>query len=491
MNSLSSKIGLGYFVVIAINILIAVFAVYHINRISEPLDQILKENYRNINSAEQMRHAITAQEIAHLTMLENSIDSSLINNFNSFKNDFLNWHENAVNGISLPREPIILDSLKMLFAVYLLKSDSLHILLDQNTPYHEVKIFHFGTILPLATELSALCGRLKEINEQAIFNADNKAKGISLQANILITTFSFIGILISIIAGVYFTRRIIQPVKKTTDTVRKIRRGQFNQKIAITTNDEIAELGIEFNRMTDRLDKHVRDVSGLKKLDQLKSDFMSTISHEFKTPLTSINLAIDILLNEKQGQINETQKELLIQTKEDCKRLLEFAKDLLDLSKLESGTTLINFETINIKDFLDYSLQSYKNILTKKDIQPIITIDPIELKCNADKKHLARVLSNLLDNAINHSDNSSKIEISVIQDKDNIRFSVSDHGSGIPSQSLEQVFDKFIQVGIGKGKGNIGLGLAICKEVIAMHNGSIWIESELGKGSNFIFTIPR
>jgi signal transduction histidine kinase len=491
MNSLSYKIGLGYFIIILTNISIAVFAIYHINALNDPIDQILKENYRNINSAEQMKSALTKQEITQLTMIENGMDSSLVNDFKHYKTNFLGWHQNAINGISLSREPVILDSLKTEYSNYLQKSNSLQVLLNKNTSYKEVRVFHFNTILPLATKVMALCGRLKEVNEQAISAADNKAKAISFQANILITTFSIVAILFSIIAGIYFTQRIIQPVKKTTETVRKIRRGQFNQKIAITTNDEIAELGIEFNRMTDRLDKHIRDVSGLKKLDHLKSDFMSTISHEFKTPLTSINLAIDILLNEKQGQINESQKELLIRAKEDCIRLKDFAKDLLDLSKLESGTTNLKIEMINIKELMAYSLKPLKNKLDEKGIRLQQKTHPKDLKFEGDPKHLARVISNLLDNAINHSDQSGTIEISAIEENENIRVLVSDHGKGIPAHSLDLVFDKFIQVGDERNKGNIGLGLAICKEVVTMHNGLIWVESEMGKGSTFIFTIPK
>ncbi|KAA3610387.1 MAG: sensor histidine kinase [Calditrichaeota bacterium] len=490
MNSLSYKIGLGYFIIIILNISIAIFAVYHINQLSEPIDQILKENYRNIKSAEQMKEALTSQEMIQLTMVERGMDSSLVNNFRHHKTEFNNWHENAVNGISLPREPVILDSLKLLYSNYLQKSDSLQNFILCDMTYKESKSYHFIIILPLATEINLLCVQMKELNEQAIFNADNKARGISFQANALIGTFSVFAILFSIIAGIYFTQSIIRPVNKTTETVRKIRRGQFNQKIPITTNDEIAELGIEFNRMTDRLDKHIRDVSGLKKLDQMKSDFMSTISHEFKTPLTSINLTIDILLNQKAEQLSSQQKELLILAKEDCTRLTNFARELLELSKLESGTKPMHFEKINISDLIDFSMQPFKIMREQKSITINVKLNPVDIELKGDRNNLSRVISNMLDNAINHSKQGGRIDISASQENDNLRFSIADQGVGIPAQSIDLVFDKFIQVGSARKKGNIGLGLAICKEIISMHKGKIWVESELGKGSTFIFTIP-
>jgi signal transduction histidine kinase len=491
MNSLSYKIGLGYFIIILINISIAIFAIYNINQLSAPINQVLKENYNNINAAEQMRHTLTQQELTQLTMLENSIDSTLMARFKNLRNEFLGWHQNALSKISLPREPIILDSLKTMYNTYLSKSDSLHFLVKEKFTYSEIKKIHFNKILPLATKINELCRNLKEINEQAIFNASNKAKGISFKARFLITIFSVVAILISIIASIFFTRRIILPVKKTTETVRKIRRGQFNQKIAITTDDEIAELGIEFNRMTDRLDQHIRDVSGLKKLDQLKSDFMATISHEFKTPLTSINLAIDILLNEKQGQLSATQKELLLQAKNDCTRLTGFARDLLELSKLESGTLPLKIESGKIKKIIKDSLQAFRNRLKQKNIQLAIKINPPDLECMGDHYQLSRVISNLIDNAIHYSCAEGEIIISISSEKENIRFSVTDQGEGIPLESQDLIFDKFFQIGGNKNKGNIGLGLAICKEIINLHNGHIWVESVPGKGSTFVFTIPN
>lgn len=489
MNSLSYKIGLGYFLIIILNISLAIFAIYHINSMREPLDNILKENFRNISAAENMKLSFTQQELTQLSMVESSIDSIHLAHFKNYEERFRGWFEQAYHSIALPAEVNILDSLKDEYATFLHNSDSLHSLISIKETYLTYKAYHYNNIIPVASRITALCNRLKEVNEQAIFQAENKAKGISFRAKILISIFAVVTVFISILAGIYLTRKIIQPLKKTTDSVRKIRKGQFNQKVAITTNDEIAELGIEFNSMTDRINHYMRDVSGLKELDRLKSDFMSTISHEFKTPLTSINMIIDILLKEIQGELNEEQKELLKIAKNDITRLKEFSRELLELSKLESGTTVFNIEAIDTRRLLDYTLQPFQSILKEKNLKTITTINQNAQTVEADFKQLARVITNLLDNAIRFTDDNGEIGIHVSANKDYTRFSVKDNGKGISPESLDLIFDKFFQAGNNQNS-NIGLGLAICREIIEQHNGKIWVESTPHKGSTFYFTIP-
>jgi len=489
MNSLSNKIGLGYLTIIVFNISLAVFSIYHINSMNEPLDKILKENYRNISTAENMKLSFIQQELTQLSMIESTADSTKISNFKRFKQSFLEWHQQAYKSISLPSELLILDSLRNEYQSYLSKSDSLHTLIVSKARYIDCKAYHYNFIVPGASRISALCNRLKEVNEQAIFEAENKAKAISFKAKIFISIFAFITILISIIAGIYFTKKIIKPVKKTTESVRRIQRGQVNQKVAITTNDEIAELGIEFNSMTDRMNKYIRDVSGLKELDRLKSDFMATISHEFKTPLTSINMTIDILRKEIKGELNGKQKELLASAKEDVIRLNTFAKDLLELSKLESGTKIFNFQTIFTKDLLSSVLKSFTIILNDETIRAITKIDHDAQQFTADIKQISRVLSNLIDNAIRYTNENGKIQIQVKKQLNNIEFSIKDKGKGISAESLDVIFEKFMQTE-NHDNANIGLGLAISREIVEQHNGKIWAESSLGKGSIFYFSIP-
>ena len=489
MNSLSYKIALGYLIIIILNVSLAVYAIYHINNMNEPLDKILKENYRNITTAENMKLLITEQELTQLSMLESTLDSTNLNRFNNYRKNFTEWHQQAYRSISLPAELIILDSLKNEYDSYLSYSDTLQKLILKDTKYIECKTYHYNNIIPLASRLIKLCGRLKKVNEQAIFEADNKAKAISYKAKIFIAVFAFVSVLISILAGIYLTKRIIKPLKRTTESVRKIQRGRINQKVAITTNDEIAELGIEFNSMTDRINKYIHDVSGLKELDRLKSDFMATISHEFKTPLTSINMAIDILQKEIKGGLNEHQKELLASAKQDVTRLNIFARDLLELSRLESGKKSFDYQPVETKTLLEDVLQSFRLQLEDKKVKLSYKIDSDVQRFTADLKEISRVLSNLLDNAIRYSGENDSIYIAAKKQHDSILFAVKDEGKGLSVESLDLIFEKFGQTD-KQNSIHVGLGLAISKEIIEQHGGKIWAVSEPGKGSCFYFSVP-
>ena len=136
MRKLSYKIGLGYFVLICINIIIAVYAIYHIDQLSSPIDRILKEKYQNVSSAENMSQALQQQELIQFDMLETGFDSTLIINYHTYKNEFLNWHQKAIEGIALSAEPDILDSIQVNFNLYLSRSDSLQSMISYITDYY-------------------------------------------------------------------------------------------------------------------------------------------------------------------------------------------------------------------------------------------------------------------------------------------------------------------------------------------------------------------
>jgi len=236
----------------------------------------------------------------------------------------------------------------------------------------------------------------------------------------------------------------------------------------------------------------MQDVTSFKNLDKLKSEFIATISHEIKTPLTSINMVIDILLKEIKGKLGDDQKDLLQDAQNDIKRLQGLTKELLDLSKLESGKVEFNFQTIKVSEIFECSINQLKLFIKDKNINVIVDIDKNISECSGDINQLCKVVSNILKNAIQHSSNDGEIKISAKEVDNNIQVSISDKGEGIPKESLDVIFDKFVQVNefMNAESGNIGLGLAISKEIINAHNGKIWVESETGKGSTFYFTVP-
>lgn len=237
----------------------------------------------------------------------------------------------------------------------------------------------------------------------------------------------------------------------------------------------------------------IQDITKLKEVDQMKSDFVSTVSHEFRTPLTSITMAVGLLMDEVPGKINEDQKELLEAIQEDGKRLTNLVTELLDLSRIESGKVQMDLQSCEVKEVINHAVKHFDIQLKEKNIKLIKDINDNLPKVKADADKIAWVINNLVSNALRFTptDGSGKIFVKTKETANKLLISVSDNGEGIPEEYLKTIFDKFIQVKDKNGEttGGAGLGLAISKEIIKAHGGEIWATSELGRGSSFYFTL--
>lgn len=237
----------------------------------------------------------------------------------------------------------------------------------------------------------------------------------------------------------------------------------------------------------------IQDITKLKEVDQMKSDFVSTVSHEFRTPLTSITMAVGLLMDEIPGKINEDQKELLEAVQEDGKRLTNLVTELLDLSRIESGKVQMDLQSCEIKEVINHAVKNFDIQLKEKNIKLIKDIKNNLPKVKADADKIAWVINNLVSNALRFTptDGSGRIIVKTKETANKLLISVSDNGEGIPAEYLKTIFDKFIQVKDKNGEttGGAGLGLAISKEIIKAHGGEIWATSELGLGSSFYFTL--
>jgi len=230
----------------------------------------------------------------------------------------------------------------------------------------------------------------------------------------------------------------------------------------------------------------------LKQLNGMKDNFISTVSHEFRTPLTSIKGSIEILLGGIAGSIDEKARELLFICNRNTDRLINLVNNLLDLQKIETGKIKMKKGPLNLtvlahKVIEEVQSFAHGNRVTLKEDFPKKTIRVI-----GDKDRLSQVMYNLFSNAIKFSPDG-EVTVGIKEEKDLVKVSVFDTGIGIPQDKLEEIFEEFIRIDskiAQKWKGT-GLGLSICKQIIQKHGGKIWVESKLGEGSNFIFTLPK
>lgn len=233
----------------------------------------------------------------------------------------------------------------------------------------------------------------------------------------------------------------------------------------------------------------LKNVTPFKELDFAKSNFISTISHELKTPISSIKMGLQLLENTATGKLNEEQSQLVTGIGEDTDRMLRITAELLDMTQAETGNIKLVIQPSDPSHILNDALEAVKVPAEQKAIKIETVVRPPISSALADREKTAWVLTNLLVNAIRHSPERSRVQVSVEQKDGKVQFSVQDEGSGIEKRYQERLFDRYFQVP-GNLKQGTGLGLAICREFIEAQGGRIGVESEMGEGSLFYFFLP-
>jgi len=230
----------------------------------------------------------------------------------------------------------------------------------------------------------------------------------------------------------------------------------------------------------------------LKQLDRIKSNFLNTTSHELRTPMSAIKGYIQIILSRRLGQITEEQERGLEVALRNANRLDQLIQDILDVSRLESGTMKFIPEKTNICKMVEEATETLLSCAETKQVHITTEIEPEIPDLIVDEERIKQVIVNLLNNAIKFSPKDSQITVRAKKDKEEIVFEVQDCGRGIPKNEQKKIFEIFYQVesGLDRKFGGVGLGLAISRGIVLSHGGQIWVESELGQGSTFRFTIP-
>lgn len=232
-----------------------------------------------------------------------------------------------------------------------------------------------------------------------------------------------------------------------------------------------------------------QNVTGLKEIEKLKSDFIATVSHEFKTPLTSIMMGASLIGDEAAGGLSNKQQEIVETINEESEKLLNLVNNLLHLSKLESSKSIFNTEVCTIEAIVENSLKSFVSEAKERNIS--LQYNPIgsSIKVEVDFDKTVWVLNNLISNALKFTEAGDQILIRSFVKQNRVCVSVKDTGKGIPEEYVEKIFDKFVQVRGTEDRGT-GLGLSIAKEIVEAQGGEIWCESKLHEGSIFTFTLP-
>jgi NtrC-family two-component system sensor histidine kinase KinB len=234
----------------------------------------------------------------------------------------------------------------------------------------------------------------------------------------------------------------------------------------------------------------LRDITRLKELERLKSEFVMAASHELKTPLTSIGMSISLLKEKAMNKLDSKETDLLNVADEEVQRLKALIADLLDISRIEAGKMPMDFDSVSVELIFEKAVGILKNQTEEKSIELSYNLPGDLPPIEADVNKITWVLTNLISNSLRYTDANGYIKLSAEAAGSQIYITVTDNGAGIPYEYQSRIFDKFVQVKTEKALGGSGLGLAICKEIVRAHSGTIWVDSEPGKGSTFTFTVP-
>ncbi len=232
----------------------------------------------------------------------------------------------------------------------------------------------------------------------------------------------------------------------------------------------------------------LQDVTRLMRFDELKNDLVATVAHEFRTPLTSLRMAIHLCAEEVVGPLTEKQADLMTAARQDCERLQGIVDDLLDLSRIQSGRMALRVERLDVGALLEGAAGALRSAAEAGGIELAVTSEETP-DVQADPERIQLVLTNLLANAMRHTPAGGRVEARAMPVGGAVRFEVRDTGEGIAREHHDHIFDKFYRVP-GARSGGVGLGLYIAREIVQAHGGAMGVESEPGKGSTFWFTLP-
>lgn len=282
-------------------------------------------------------------------------------------------------------------------------------------------------------------------------------------------------------------------LKTITDSANSIDKIVFECQLKKKSGELIDVVWTGYWSATDRgLFCIVHDITERKRAENMRREFTAMVTHEIRTPLTSISGVLSMLEDGTFGQLSGQGEKMIVRSHQTCKRLLKLINDLLDVEKIEAGRFQVIPKMTSIKRAIDDAIETVETLANEHEIDiEVQSVGGIE--CWTDEDRITQVLVNFLSNSIKFSPPKSMVRILVEDCADSARISVIDEGKGIPADKLEKVFEQFEQLDFSSGKNNVGsgLGLAICRAIIQGHGGEIGVTSTYGEGSCFWFTLPK
>jgi signal transduction histidine kinase len=470
-----------YLLLVLLGVAIGLLGIYHVYRLEQITDSILDQDLPSRQLEGQLMDSFLSQ-VRYERQYRILGDIELVHFFDELGQRF----QKTLNQL----EKIAVDQAQMERAARLR---------DLHNQYSQ--LLH----APAIGFSKSLSGSVKQIEQQkALLDEISKAlQEMVAQSDLLLKekmersdmlaqtaleqTLLFFGLLVilGIGAALFLAHRITRPIKDLRKATTAFSYGVFDYPLQSQSKDEIGILTSSFRRMAEKL----------KEANRLKQNLVSYITHELKTPLTSLTEAVHLIRDKVAGPITEKQSKLLMIIDADARQLLRLINDLLDLSRMKAGMLTLQIEPWDLHGLAREAVSSLNPIALKKGLQLQLTVKHDPGPLFLDGNRIYQVFTNLISNAVKFTLPGGEVTVSVSIKEgamDEVHVSVADTGVGIPKEDQQRIFDRFYQLETlpsGKGEG-FGLGLAIARHIVKAHGGRIWVESEPQRGSTFFFTLP-
>ena len=597
--TLNRRLLLGIAPLLAIFLAVGLYAIFLFSKLGDSIDVILRENYQSVVASQGMKDAAEGMNAGLLLALSGD-DAKGKQLFEKNVPVFETNLQLEQRNITLPGEGDLANQVAQLHKSYA-NTAAQFFALSPSDPLR--RSLYFEQLVPSFTNIIETSGKILEINQQNMIDANNVARKQSHAASSYMIWTLFAGFIIATGVTYFLARSITQPIQSLTETAQQLGEGNLDQHVPVPSGDEVGKLADAFNKMAARLrdyrrsttdqilrvqqvmdsalqafpdpifvfspekeiqlqnaaaddfaqrlggnillleplstyiddslkgaadfqptsfDKAIlfnsgngekfylprvlkmssktgavlgvvlalQEVTRFRVADDVKTNLIATVSHELKTPLTSMQMALYLILEEKVGPLNTKQTELLLAARNNSDRLFEMIEDLLDLARFEGGAALIEKKAVSSEQLIDETAAREKELIISRGCELKVEKEPHLPRVEISRVRIDQVFANFISNAVKYAPPGSTITLSARRENaTTVRFSVKDEGPGVPKELRRRIFDKFFRVSESGDEG-AGLGLSIAREIVLAHGGNIGVEGEEGKGSEFFFTLP-
>ena len=348
---------------------------------------------------------------------------------------------------------------------------------------------------PLADRLERLTNELVNKAEADMLARLDESIEHYRDARLLVIAIAIVSLLLALGLGYSISLSLIAPVRKMGQRFDELAAGDFSQRVSVPNRDELGVLAANLNRMSDELARLFREIADkgeqLEIASRHKSEFLASMSHELRTPLNAILGFNEMILGQIYGEVPADMQAPLAQIQTSGKHLLRLINNVLDLAKIEAGRMELSLTEYAVYEVVESVRSTLQSLAADKGLEFVVMLPADIPLAYGDAGRITQCLMNLAGNALKFT-KAGKVEIAAECRGELLVYRVEDTGTGIPPEKIGSLFTEFKQTdaSIASEYGGTGLGLSISKKFVEMHGGRIWVESELGKGSAFIFEIP-